>query len=67
MRLALAALLTGALPAAPLRGAEADVRRDATVEAIERVMPTVVNIQTMEIVDYTDTLSRMFREFWNPY
>ena len=65
--MALAALLTGALPAAPLRGAEADVRRDATVEAIERVMPTVVNIQTIEIVDYTDPFSRMFREFWDPY
>src|SRR2546421_1709057 len=67
VRLALAALLTGALPAAPLRGAEADVRRDATVEAIERVMPSVVNIQTIEIVDYTDPFSRMFREFWDPY
>src|SRR5438034_4941706 len=65
--LALAGWLSNALPATPLRGAETDVRRDATVAAIEKLMPSVVNIATIEIVEYTDPFSRMFREFWDPY
>ena len=66
-RHALAALLSAALPATLVRGAEVDVRRDATVDAVERVMPSVVNIATLEIVEYSDPFSRMFREFWDPY
>ena len=67
LQLALAGWLSNALPATPLRGAETDVRRDATVAAIEKLMPSVVNIATIEIVEYTDPFSRMFREFWDPY
>ncbi len=52
---------------APSDAAEADVRRDATVEAAERVMPSVVNIATEEIVEYSDPFEPMFREFWAPY
>ncbi len=48
-------------------GAEPDVRRDPTVEAVERVMPCVVNIGTEEIVEYRDPFEDMFREFWGPY
>jgi len=48
--LALAAWLSGARPATPLRGAETDVRCDATVAAVEKLMPSVVNIATIEIV-----------------
>jgi len=47
--------------------AENDVRRDATVEAVEHVMPSVVNIGTEEIVEYSDAFEQMFREFWGPY
>jgi S1-C subfamily serine protease len=53
-----------ALAAAP---AAADVRRDATVEAIERVMPSVVNIATEEVVPIRDPMENLFREFFDPY
>ena len=41
-------LITGCSPSSPT--ASRDVRRDATVEAIERAMPSVVNIATTTIV-----------------
>ena len=66
-RLVGGALLSGALAAVPLRGAEADVRRDATVEATERVMPSVVNIATETIMEYNDPFEQMLRDFWGPY
>jgi serine protease Do len=47
--------------------AEVDVRRDAAVEATERVMPSVVNIQTETIVEYSDPFDALLREFWGPY
>ncbi|MBI3851267.1 MAG: trypsin-like peptidase domain-containing protein [Verrucomicrobia bacterium] len=47
--------------------AEVDVRRDAAVEAVERVMPSVVNIQTETIVEYSDPFDELLREFWGPY
>ena len=52
---------------APSDAAEVDVRRDATVEAVERVMPAVVNIATEEIVEYSDSYEPWFRQFWTPY
>lgn len=64
--LALAAVVNVA-PAAFSRGAEADVRRDAAVEAVERVMPCVVNIATETVVEYRDPFDQMLREFWGPY
>ncbi len=63
----LAALLGGVLAAMPLDGAEPDARRDATVEAVEQVMPSVVNIATETIVEYNDPFEQMLREFWGPY
>jgi len=45
----------------------ADVRRDAVVEAVEKVMPSVVNIATEEIVAGRDPLEDLFREFFDPY
>jgi len=64
----IALALAPPLPAAAPRAAPApDVRRDATVEAIEKVMPGVVNIATEEIVEYRDPYESMFREFWGPY
>ena len=47
--------------------AEVDVRRDAAVEVVERVMPSVVNIQTETIVEYSDPFDELLREFWGPY
>jgi len=44
-----------------------DARRDLTVDVVERVMPSVVNIQTAEVVEYRDPFADLFREFWGPY
>src|SRR3954463_15657683 len=48
-------------------GEERDVRRDATVEAVQRVMPSVVNVATATIVQTRDPLHNLFREFFDPY
>jgi len=44
--------------------AEVDVRRDATVAAIERVMPSVVNIRTTQLVRRNDPYETIFRRFY---
>lgn len=41
-----------------------DIRRDATVRAIERVLPTVVNIATTQIVEYRDPYQDLFYQFY---
>ena len=64
--LALLGLLCPPLPHS-LRAAEPDVRRDAAVEAVQRVMPSVVNVATEEIVPRQDSLENLFRDFFNPY
>jgi serine protease Do len=45
----------------------ADIRRDATVEAVQRVLPAVVNIRTETIVERHDPFEGLLREFWGPY
>ena len=55
-----------AAPAA-VPAAEPDVRRDAVVEAVQRVMPAVVNIATEEVVRTRDPMENLFREFFDPY
>lgn len=44
-----------------------DIRRDATVEAVQRVMPAVVNIRTETIVERQDSFEQFLRDFWGPY
>jgi S1-C subfamily serine protease len=51
---------TEAVAAAPT----ADIRRDATVLAVERVMPAVVNIATRSWVDRESAYERRLREFY---
>jgi S1-C subfamily serine protease len=69
-RLTLLALaLCGALssPPVPLRAVPAetpDVRRDATVLAVEQVMPSVVNIATATVMEYHDFYENLLREFY---
>ena len=46
------------------RAQTADVRRDAAVTAVERVMPSVVNIATTTVVDSTDPYFRWRAEFF---
>jgi S1-C subfamily serine protease len=58
------------LPWAPgARGQAAgdDVRRDATVLAAEKVLPSVVNIATETIIQVRDPFEEFFRQFWGPY
>jgi S1-C subfamily serine protease len=45
----------------------ADPRRDAVVEAVQKVMPSVVNIATETVVQVRDPLDQFFQEFFNPY
>lgn len=54
-------------PSARGRTAEADVRRDATVLAVEKVLPSVVNIATETIIQVRDPYEEFFRQFWGPY
>lgn len=63
---ALWALLAGGLDRQGL-AAEPDIRRDAAVEAVQRVMPAVVNIATEEVVPIRDPLENLFRDFFDPY
>jgi S1-C subfamily serine protease len=44
-----------------------DIRRDATVAAVEKVMPSVVNINTEEVVAIRDPFENVFRDFFGPY
>jgi S1-C subfamily serine protease len=41
-----------------------DVRRDATVSAVEEVMPSVVNIATSRIVEYHDFYDQLRRQYF---
>jgi serine protease Do len=63
MLVTLVCFLTGS---GQLLRAEADVRRDATVMAIEEVMPAVVNISTETIVEIRDPMENLFRDFFGP-
>jgi len=44
-----------------------DIRRDATVAAVEKVLPSVVNIATETIIHIRDPFEEFFRQFWDPY
>jgi serine protease Do len=62
------ALLAWSCWLAPLpAGAEADVRRDAAVAAIEKVMPSVVNVGTKTLVERGGVFENLLREFYAPY
>ena len=62
---ALAVLLPGGRSYASATGnGAADIRRDATVEAIEQAMPCVVNIATATLVERNDDYYRMLRAFY---
>jgi serine protease Do len=45
-------------------GAESDVRRDATVMAVEKVIPSVVNIATETVLEQHDWYEELFRRFY---
>ena len=56
----------GSLRAAPAVTPAADLRRDATVEAVQRAMPAVVNIRTETIVERHDPFEQLFQGLWGP-
>jgi serine protease Do len=55
--------LPGAAPAA----ASADIRRDVTVQAVERVLPSVVNIRTEMLVQSRDPFDELFSQWFGPF
>ena len=57
-------LLCAVIPARALAEASPDIRRDATVAAVEQVMPSVVNIATETFVEYRDWYDDLLREFY---
>jgi serine protease Do len=59
-------VVVGFTGARPVR-AEADPRRDAAVGAVERVLPSVVNIGTKTVVERRGFFEDMLREFYGPY
>jgi S1-C subfamily serine protease len=59
--------LLSAVPSARSQTAETDIRRDAAVMAVEKVMPSVVNIATETIIHVRDPFEEFFRQFWDPY
>src|SRR5688572_25661397 len=63
VRISLACLLL----AACLAQGETDVRRDAVVDAVQRVMPSVVNVATETVIQVRDPLEQLFRDFFDPY
>jgi S1-C subfamily serine protease len=62
--LALAGLIMLGINSAMAVTATADTRRDATVVAVEEVMPSVVNIATSRLVESNDPYDTMFRRFY---
>jgi S1-C subfamily serine protease len=65
--LLLAGCMLAGAPGAGGQPVERDVRRDATVLAVEKVMPSVVNIATETIIHVRDPFEDFFRQFWDPY
>ncbi len=55
-----------ATPISP-HGAEPDIRRDATVNAVDKAVPSVVNVSTETIIESRGHLNDLFREFFDPY
>jgi serine protease Do len=53
-----------ALTAAPVLQATTDIRRDAVVQVVEDVMPSVVNVATESIVESRDIYDELWRRFY---
>ena len=65
--LLLAGCSLACLPGARGQAASDDVRRDPTVLAVEKVLPSVVNIATEKIIPQRGPFEELFRQFWDPY
>lgn len=56
--------LLGSIFSFQARAQDADIRRDAVVNAVEQVMPSVVNIATKSVVPVSDPFDAQMRQFW---
>lgn len=66
-RLGLLVLATAGWLGATPEPAAPDVRHDAVVTAVAKVMPSVVNVATETVVQVQDPFERMWRDFYDPY
>jgi S1-C subfamily serine protease len=57
-------LALSVLTAAPALQAATDIRRDAVVQVVEDVMPSVVNVATESIVESRDRFDELWRRFY---
>jgi S1-C subfamily serine protease len=64
---AVIALFAAASPSYPLAGPAPDVRRDAVVEAVEKVLPSVVNIGTKTRLERRGWYYDWWRDNWAPF
>jgi serine protease Do len=48
----------------PIQADDTDIRRDATVKAIEKVLPAVVNVATETVIEYHEPYDEMLRQFF---
>ncbi len=65
--LVLASITAGAVSIRAAMPAPApDIRRDATVEAVQRILPAVVNIRTETIIERHDPFEQLFQGLWGP-
>jgi S1-C subfamily serine protease len=67
MRAALSLLLVLGWLSTSMAWAVDDIRRDATVAAIEKTTPAVVNIATETIMPTRHPLDELLQEFYDPY
>lgn len=65
--LLLSLALLSAVGIAPAIATPSEVRRDETVRAVERVMPSVVNISSKTVVRRRGFLFDWWREHWSPF
>jgi serine protease Do len=61
---AVGTLIAGMLMAATISPADTDIRRDAVVQAVEDVMPCVVNVATESVVESRDPFEEYFQRFY---
>ena len=62
-----AMILLRSIPGEAGAASGSDVRRDAAVMAVEKVLPSIVNISTESVVEIRDPLEELFRDFFGPY
>jgi serine protease Do len=61
------AITVMALVCMPIRAVETDIRRDAAVDVIERVIPAVVNISSKTVIQRKGYVYDWWRDNWSPF